>query len=113
MTAHGEELGCYTEVDSATVLALPTGVVTVEDAMLAIHGVLVAWASSDLSILQAMPASSSMTLPAPTASTTQSDHTSTESEGPTTPSASTSLASSPDRLSHPRSPQEASQRRVQ
>ena len=57
-TAHHGELGCFTEVHSETVLALPTEFATVKDAMLAMHGILVAWASSDLSVLPAMPGSS-------------------------------------------------------
>ena len=57
MTARGAELGCYTDVEDETVLALPTGVVTVEGALLAIHGILVAWASSDLAVLPAVPGS--------------------------------------------------------
>jgi hypothetical protein len=90
MTAHDGELGCYSEVNSAT-LALPTGVVTVQSAVLAIHGVLVMWASSDLSVLPAMPASSTTTV---AASTTQSDSSSTESESSTTSSAPTAPTSS-------------------
>lgn len=60
MTAHGGgELGCFTQARSKTALALPTGgVVAVQNVMLGVHGVLVAWASSDLSMLPAMPASS-------------------------------------------------------
>ena len=71
MTAHNGELGCFTEVHSETVLALPTGVVTVKGAMLAMHGILVAWASSDLTVLPAMPGSSPTTHPTETSSNEQ------------------------------------------
>ena len=68
MTAHNGELGCFAEIHSETVLALPTGIVTVKGAMLAKHGILVEWASNDLSVLPAMPGSSPTTRPVETSS---------------------------------------------
>lgn len=79
MTAHNGEMGCFTEVDDETVLALPTGVITVKGAMLAMHGVLVAWASSDLSVLPAMPGSSPTTRAIETTSTEQHETSRTSS----------------------------------
>jgi hypothetical protein len=70
-------MGCFTEVHGETVLALPTGVVTVKDAMLAMHGVLVAWASSDLTVLPAMPGSSPTTRPLETTSNEQHEASTT------------------------------------
>ena len=87
MTAHNGELGCFTEVHSETVLALLTGVVTVKGAMLAMHGILVAWASSDLTVLPAMPGSSPTTHPTETSSNEQHEFS-------TIPSAYASLTSS-------------------
>jgi len=87
MTAHNGELGCFTEVHSETILALPTGVVTVKGAMLAMHGILVAWASSDLTVLPAMPGPSPTTHPTETSSNEQHEFS-------TIPSAYASLTSS-------------------
>lgn len=87
MTAHHGEMGCFTQVDEETVLALPTGVVTVKSVMLAMHGVLVAWASSDSSVLPAMPGSSPTTRAIETTSTEQHE-TSTTSSISTSPTLS-------------------------
>lgn len=77
MTAHNGELGCFMEIHSETVLALPTGVVTVRGAMLAMHGILVEWASKDLSVLPAMPGSSPTTRPIETSSDEQHEASTT------------------------------------
>jgi hypothetical protein len=53
MTARDGELGCFSEVTTETLLALPTGASMVRNVMLAVHGVYVAWAERDLSILPA------------------------------------------------------------
>lgn len=77
MTAHNGELGCFAEIHSETVLALPTGVVTVKGAMLAMHGILVEWASNDLFVLPAMPGSSHTTRPIETSSDGQHEASTT------------------------------------
>lgn len=79
MTAHHDEMGCFMEVHSETALALPTGVVTVKGAMLAMHGILVEWASSDSSVLPAMPSSSLTTRPVETSSDEQHEVSTTRS----------------------------------
>lgn len=79
MTAHDGEMGCFMEVNEETVLALPTEVVTVKNIMLAMHGVLVACASSDLSVLPAMPGSSPTTPPVETTSNEQHETSTTSS----------------------------------
>jgi hypothetical protein len=53
MTAHSGDLGCFSEVSTETVLAAPGGDVKVRNVVLAAHGVYVAWAERDLSILPA------------------------------------------------------------
>lgn len=81
MTAHGSgELGCFTHVDSPTSLALPTEGTIVQDVVLGVHGVFVAWASSDA--LQSRP-----TLTAATPTPTSASLTRT-----TSPSTSSTLA---------------------
>lgn len=90
MTAHNGELGCFTEVDQETLLALPTGVVTVKSVMLAMHGVLVAWASSDLPLLPAVPGSSPATNSIETTSNEHIETSTTTSAYVSPPSSATS-----------------------
>lgn len=95
MTAHGGgELGCFTHVDSPTSLALPTGGTIVQDVMLGVHGVFVAWASSDSLVRHstaaiATPASISASL-----TTTISPSSSSTSTG-TSPSPSRTTSERP------------------
>ncbi|KAM0715708.1 hypothetical protein Q7P37_009208 [Cladosporium fusiforme] len=50
MTARDGEMGCYSQVDGETTIVVPTGSIVVQDVLLAVHGILVAWDEDDASL---------------------------------------------------------------
>lgn len=88
MSVSGDDHSCHTTLSGQTVLAAPPpeGTFRISDPLVAVHGILIAFASSDASLIKTEDAapSSSATLASSTTSTTQSDDpTATTSTGST------------------------------
>lgn len=88
MSVSGDDHSCHTTLTGQTVLAAPPpeGTFRISDPLVAVHGILIAFASSDASLIKTEDAapSSSATLASSTTPTTQSyDLTATTSTGST------------------------------
>lgn len=95
MTAHGSgELGCFTHVDHPTSLVLPTGDTIVQDVVLGVHGIFVAWASSDSLVPHSTAAIATATSTSASLTTTISPSSSSTSTG-TSPSPSGTTSEGP------------------